>query len=162
MNPLEVIAAAKSMRAVSYTDEMSAEKCSFKDLQIGYDNCTVGCNSAIFGSSTTGPGDLIIIMAKKNKKLYMNIGVLGERLESCTLWRDQGGHEWKYNFQYKPLTQIFEVTDTIRNAVIDIAVQNSCKTTTFFNSRFCSIKLRPIVHELFAQNIIEKSVLARQ
>ena len=78
----------------------------------------------------------------------MVIGILCEKLESCDKWKTEGGCEWPYNWTYKPITTIFMYDDLTKLEVKKIAEDNLLNPNIVFNSRFCSVKLRPIIEML--------------
>jgi hypothetical protein len=146
---MEFIQAATTIRAISYTDAFSAEHSAYNDLVLGHQYGKVGCNSKVFGSDKTQPGDLVLIMAPHNNRRFFTMGVLEERLQTCTLWKDNGGEEWEFNFSYMPLLGIHEVTEPLLIRVHEIAEEHGLKATNFFHSRFCSVKLKPIFLKVF-------------
>lgn len=149
LSKMNFIQAATNIRAVSYTNDHSVNSCAYKDLELGHIHGKVGCNSSVFGCKKTKSGDIVMIMARNKNKTYFTIGVLGERLESCSLWSDNGGENWKYNFSYSPLTPIVELTKDLHSKIIATGEKYNCNGKNFLNSRFCSIKLKPIFQEIY-------------
>lgn len=135
------------VRCVSYTDAFSANGCSLIDLQLGVQNCVVGCNSSVFGSSQ--PGDLVIMTASSAKKQYFALGTLCERLPICSVWKDAGGHSWEHNFTYVPLVSgIYERTDDINAYVAELCTKHGVNPKHFFHPRFCGERYAPVLQEL--------------
>lgn len=159
LDPLSAIRAAKKIRGITYTDEHSSENCSLNDLKIGHENCVVGCNSKVFGSSSTKSGDLVVIKANDGKRHFMTMGILNTFLSSCDAWKDKGGNVWLYNYSYIPITDIFEITPSFREEVLRLGKEHSCNGLNFFNSRFTSEKLRPIFLSLFERNLIPAATI---
>lgn len=152
---IKAVQDAANIRGIAYQDMYSADKCSYKDLKLGYKNCLVGCNGALsLGASTTKKGDIVVIKANKGGRKYMSIGILDTRLTSCDLWYRHGGHKWQYNYTYKPITKIFEITDAIVDTVNELGEKHNCNAKNFFNARFCSVKLKPILLDLILENTI--------
>lgn len=146
---MDHIIAARNIRAVSYTNKYSANGSSYKDLELGHKNSVVGCNSNVFGSKATRSGDIVLIISRDNKKIYITMGVLEKRLHNCKLWHDNGGELWLHNFSYKSLIPITEITSEIQIRINRYAEKHDCNAKNFLNSRFCSAKLRPIFIELY-------------
>lgn len=134
------------IRCVTYAPRFSAGGCSLNDLLIGVKHGVVGCGSKNLNSSNLG--DYVVINAEKNKVKYVVIGILCEKLESCDKWKTEGGCEWPYNWTYKPITTIFMYDDLTKLEVKKIAEDNLLNPNIVFNSRFCSVKLRPIIEML--------------
>ena len=134
------------IRCVTYAPRFSAGGCSLNDLLIGVKHGVVGCGSKNLNSSN--PGDYVVINAEKNKVKYVVIGILCEKLESCDKWQIEGGCAWPYNWTYKPITTIFIYDDLTKLEVKKIAEDNLLNPNIVFNSRFCSVKLRPIIEML--------------
>ena len=137
---------AMKIRCVTYAPRFSAGGCSLNDLLIGVKHGVVGCGSKNLNSSNLG--DYVVINAEKNKVKYVVIGILCEKLESCDKWQIEGGCEWPYNWTYKPITTIFMYDDLTKLEVKKIAEDNLLNPNIVFNSRFCSVKLRPIIEML--------------
>ena len=135
-----------NIRCVTYSPAFSAGGCSLNDLLIGVKHGVVGCGSKVFNASNLG--DYVIINAEKNKVKYVVIGILCEKLESCDKWEIEGGCAWPYNWTYKPITTIFIYDDLTKLEVKKIAEDNLLNPNIVFNSRFCSVKLRPIIEML--------------
>ena len=135
-----------NIRCVTYSPAFSAGGCSLNDLLIGVKHGVVGCGSKVFNASNLG--DYVIINAEKNKVKYVVIGILCEKLESCDKWQIEGGCAWPYNWTYKPITTIFIYDDLTKLEVKKIAEDNLLNPNIVFNSRFCSVKLRPIIEML--------------
>ena len=135
-----------NIRCVTYSPAFSAGGCSLNDLLIGVKHGVVGCGSKVFNASNLG--DYVIINAEKNKVKYVVIGILCEKLESCDKWEIEGGRAWPYNWTYKPITTIFIYDDLTKLEVKKIAEDNLLNPNIVFNSRFCSVKLRPIIEML--------------
>ena len=135
-----------NIRCVTYSPAFSAGGCSLNDLLIGVKHGVVGCGSKVFNASNLG--DYVIINAEKNKVKYVVIGILCEKLESCDKGQIEGGCAWPYNWTYKPITTIFIYDDLTKLEVKKIAEDNLLNPKIVFNSRFCSVKLRPIIEML--------------
>ena len=135
-----------NIRCVTYSPAFSAGGCSLNDLLIGVKHGVVGCGSKVFNASKLG--DYVIINAEKNNVKYVVIGILCEKLESCDKWEREGGCAWPYNWTYKPITTIFIYDDLTKLEVKKIAEDNLLNPKIVFNSRFCSVKLRPIIEML--------------
>ncbi len=140
---------ATTIRAITYKNAMSAEHSSYNDLILGHIHGKVGCNSKVFGSDATKEGAIVLIMAEEKRKRYFTFGVLGERLPSCSLWKDHGGQEWLYNFSYTPLLPVLEITSDMEKDVYEFAEKHQCNAKNFFHGRFCSVLLKPIFVELY-------------
>lgn len=153
-DPLTAIQTASNARAVTYTDERSAKGSSYDDMCIGYEKHLVGCNTKIFGPKHTMKGDLVLIKANKGKQIFMNIGILEKRLSSCTAWKDEGGEEWEHNWEYTPLTTIFELTPMMKETLERIGKETGCNAKNFTNPRFHSILLRPMYKALFETSLV--------
>jgi hypothetical protein len=155
MDRATIIQNAVNIRGIAYQDKYSANNCSYDDLKLGHDNGRVGCNGKLtLGASTTTAGDLVVVKANDEKRKYMSIGVLETRLEECDLWHNHGGLKWKYNFTYKPLTKIFEITPKLREKVDELGAKHNCNAKNFFNARFCSVKLKAILLDLVLEDAI--------
>jgi hypothetical protein len=143
-----------NIRCVTYSDEFSAGHCSYNDIIIGIEHGVVGCGSKVFNASK--PGDLVIINGKKDKKRYVVIGILCEKLVSCCdVWAKNGGVYWPYNWTYKPITNLFQYDEATKNRAKQISEIYSLNHKILFNSRFCSKKLKPMVDmliDLFSNN----------
>ena len=136
------------VRCVTYTDKFSIQGSSMIDLEVGHQHRMVGCNSSVFGASKRN--DIVIITAKDGKKKYAVIGVLKEKLDSCDLWLRRGGHQWKHNYTYVTLTEIFEVTSEVMEEIVRLCDSDPNKPNPkyLFHSRFCGIRYRGVVMEL--------------
>ena len=134
------------IKCVTYTPEFSVDGDPVNDLLIGCRREIVGCKSSNLNSSTLG--DYIVINATKNNVKYVVIGILCEKLEYCDTWEREGGYIWPYNWTYKPVTQIFIYDDLTKYEVKQIAHDNNLNPNIVFNSRYCSIQLRPIIEML--------------
>ena len=135
-----------NIRCVTYSPAFSAGGCSLNDLLIGVKHGVVGCGSKNLNASNLG--DYVIINATRDKVKYVVIGILCEKLESCDKWEIEGGCAWPYNWTYKPITTIFIYDDLTKLEVKKIAEDNLLNPNIVFNSRFCSVKLRPIIEML--------------
>jgi hypothetical protein len=135
-----------NIRCVTYSHEFSAGHCSYNDVIIGIEHGVVGCGSKVFNASK--PGDLVIINGIKDKKKYVVIGILCEKLVSCDVWAKNGGVLWPYNWTYKPITKMFQYDEATKNRVKQISEIYSLNHKILLNSRFCSKKLKPIVDML--------------
>ena len=135
-----------NIRCVTYSPAFSAGGCSLNDLLIGVKHGVVGCGSKNLNASNLG--DYVIINATRDKVKYVVIGILCEKLESCDKWQVEGGCAWPYNWTYKPITTIFIYDDLTKLEVKKIAEDNLLNPKIVFNSRFCSVKLRPIIEML--------------
>lgn len=144
------VQSATIVRAVTYTNAMSLDENSYKDMELGFHHQMVGCNSKVFGSGKTNTGSLVVIMADKRnpstnkKERFVNLGILGERLESCDLWKAHGGHLWDFNFRYTPLTPIVCITPTIVSFINTFCAENELNASCVLNARFCSVKVLPV------------------
>ena len=137
-----------NIRCITYKDERSAEKSAYNDLMLGCEHGVVGCNSKVFGSLKTIKGDLVIINAKKDGITHAIIGRLDTKLDECTVWSDEGGEIWTYNWTYEPLTDIFQYDTETKDEIIDFCTIHSLKYNNLFNSRLCSNKLQKAVELL--------------
>jgi hypothetical protein len=152
---IKAVQDAANIRGIAYQDMYSADKCSHTDLKLGHENGLVGCNGTLsLGASTTKKGDIVVIKANKGKRRYMSIGILETRLSSCDLWYKNGGHRWKYNYTYKPITKIFKITPELIQKVEALGAKHNCNAKNFFNARFCSVKLKPILLDLILEDVI--------
>lgn len=135
-----------NIRCITYVPRFSAGGSSLNDLLIGVKHGVVGCGSKNLNASKLG--DYVVINAEEKKVKYVVIGILCEKLESCDKWEIEGGCMWPYNWTYKPVTQIFIYDDLTKLEVKKIAEDNLLNPKIVFNSRFCSVKLRPIIEML--------------
>jgi hypothetical protein len=136
----------ENIRCVGYKNEYSAEKSSFRDLEIGLEYGVVGCSSKVFGSKNTKRGDIVLITADKDKKRYAIIGRLEEKIEgNCIKWMEHGGMMWDYNWTYTPLTNIFQIDN---EEIKQLSLRHDVKWKNVFHSRFSSKIVRPVVDEL--------------
>jgi hypothetical protein len=136
------------VRCVTYTDAFSAGHCSYNDLLIGAKHNVVGCNSKVFGAGR--PGDLVIITANKGKERFFTIGTLDQRLITCNLWADDGGHVWTYNSIYTPLIGIHAVTPAIKEMLATICTKYLVDPRYVMHSRFCGERYAPVLRDLVA------------
>jgi len=137
------------IKCVTYTPEFSAGGDPVNDLLIGANHEIVGCKSSNLNSAILG--DYVVINATKNKVKYVVIGILCEKLECCNIWEREGGCIWPYNWSYKPVTQIFIYDDLTKLEVKKTSEDNFLSPNSpkyVFNSRYCSVKLRPIIEML--------------
>ena len=137
-----------NIRCVTYQDKFSADFSAYKDLMLGYENRVVGCGSKVFGSLKTIKGDLVIINAKKDGVIHAIIGRLDTKLDECTVWSDEGGKIWPYNWTYEPLTDIFQYDTETKDEMKEFCEAYSLKYKNLFNSRLCSNKLQKAVDRL--------------
>lgn len=145
---LNAIKEASSISTLTYTDEHSCGGSAYSDLELGLKHTMVGCNSIRLRPGNALPGTIVKTQAKKNGIWYFTIGILGAHVQECTLWKDHGGEVWKYNHYYEPLTSIMTLNPEMKKFIEDSAGRHGLSKTTFFNSRFCSIKLRPVFEDL--------------
>jgi len=136
----------QNIRCVTYKDEFSSENCAYNDLEIGIRNSVVGCGSSVFGASK--PGDIVLINAIKDKKRYVVIGLLSEKLEYCDAWVEEGGRRWDHNYKYTPITSMFQYDFNTEQDVQDLCKTHSLNKNNLFNSRFCSKKLKVVIDRL--------------
>jgi len=132
-----------SVQCITYVNEYSAGKSSLRDLEIGIEHGVVGCGSNRLNKSKRG--DIVIINATDNKIKYAVIGQLTEKLESCDKWSNEGGHTWPYNWEYIPLTPIFEYDNETKQEISQICREYSIYPGHVFNSRYCAKKYQPVV-----------------
>ena len=135
-----------NIRCVTYQDKFSANFSAYKDLMLGYENRVVGCGSKVFGSSKKD--DIVIINAKKDGITHAIIVRLDTKLDECTVWSDEGGLNWPYNWTYEPITTMFQYDEETKRDMIDFCTIHSLKYNNLFHSRFCSIKLEKAVDVL--------------
>jgi hypothetical protein len=135
------------MGCIAYSDKYSVGKSAWNDLLLGCDHNMVGCNSRTLGNCANR-GDIIIIVANNNKKKYCIVVSLQERIENCELWFNEGGHLWKYNWTYKPITNIIEITPQLKQELQDFCGEHELKYNNLFHSRFCSNKLKLAIEYL--------------
>lgn len=136
------------VKCVNYVDEYSINETSINDLEVGHQYRTVGNNSKNLGSAKMN--DIVMITATDGGIRYVVIGVIKNKLESCDLWERNGGHLWKYNFTYVPITDIFKVTTDIREKIVELCNidPNKPHPNKFFNPRFCGDRYKNIILEL--------------
>jgi hypothetical protein len=156
---LNAIKNASSISTLTYTDAHSCDGSAYRDLELGMKHTMVGCNSVRLRPGNALPGAIVKTQAKKDGIWYFTIGVLGAHAQACTLWKDHGGEVWKYNHYYEPLTGIVEVTPEMKKYIKESAERHGLPTTTFFNSRFCSAKLRPIFEDLIQWEGFQRALL---
>jgi len=140
------------VRCVSYVDEFSAEKSCLRDLEIGLENQVVGCNSKTFGSSQKG--DFVIICARHAGRLFVCIGEIDEAVKT-SVWADQGGVRWQYNFRFTPLTKIVEVDKEKKERIKEMCDMYEVNPNMMFNMRFCGERYLPIIHWCIRDGIFE-------
>jgi hypothetical protein len=90
----------------------------------------------------------VVIGAKKDGIFYCVIVVLENRLGSCSVWSDEGGLKWPYNWTYIPLTKVFTYTEDLKSHILSFCEIKSLKYKNLFHPRFCSIKLKEAMEEL--------------
>jgi len=134
------------VRCVAYSDKFSINNSSFEDLKLGHEYTTVGCNSSVFGASV--PGDFVIITAKSKGERIAVLGVLVEKVDDCLLWQNRGGKQWKYNFKYQPLTDIFKIEQHIFDFLDKECIEKDIKSQYFFHSRFCGARYKDVFTNL--------------
>ena len=129
-----------------------SKKCVFvasfikiNDLHLGHVHHVVGCGSKWMDRAK--PGDLVVICAKK-EGLYCIVVALKERLGSCSVWADEGGLKWDYNWTYTPLTPLFMYTGEMKASILSVCETHGLKYKNIFHPRFCSEKLKEAVEEL--------------
>ena len=93
-------------------------------------------------------GDLVLICAKREGNMYCIIVALKERLGSCTVWADEGGLTWPYNWTYTPLTSLFMYTEEMKSSIVSLCELHGLKYKNIFHPRFCSEKLKEPIEEL--------------
>jgi hypothetical protein len=135
-----------SIQCITYVNKYSAGKSSLRDLQIGIEHGVVGCGSKRLDKSQQG--DIVIINATDNKIKYAVIGQLIEKIASCDKWSKEGGHTWPYNWEYTPLTPIFEYNSETKQEITQICKDHSIYPGHVFNSRYCNKKYKPVVYFL--------------
>ena len=150
---------ASSISTLTYTDAHSCNGSAYRDLELGYTHKMVGCNSVRLKPGNALPGALVKTQAKKDGQWYFTIGILGAHAAECTLWKDHGGEVWKYNHYYEPLTGIVCLTPEMKKFIDESAEKYGLSTKTFFNSRFCSAKLRPVFQDLFEWDGFQHALL---
>ena len=133
------------IRCISYKDKFSAGHSAWNDLHLGHVHHVVGCGSKWMDRAA--PGDLVVICAKKGGDLYCIIVALKERLGSCTVWADEGGLSWPYNWTYTPLTSLFLYTKEMKASILSMCT-SGLKYKNIFHPRFCSEKLKEPIEEL--------------
>jgi len=134
------------IRCIAYKDEFSAGCSAWNDLHLGHVHHVVGCGSKWMDRSV--PGDIVVICAKKEGHLYCIIVSLKERLGSCTVWADEGGLKWPYNWTYTPLTPLFLYTEEMKTSIMTICESRALKYKNIFHPRFCSEKLKEPIEAL--------------
>jgi hypothetical protein len=144
-----------NLRCVTYVPKFSAGNSAKRDIEIGITHGVVGCGSKVFNASN--PGDYVVINGNEHNQKYVVIGILCEKLESCDRWIVEGGHQWPYNWTYRPLTRIFIYDQQTKSEIIQLAQElsqnqeNKLNPNCLFNSRFCSKKLKPLVDMLITK-----------
>lgn len=134
------------MNCIVYKDEFSAGRNAYNDLHIGHIHYCVGCGSQWMDRAK--PGHVVVIGAKKDGMFYCVIVVLENKLGSCSVWADEGGLKWPYNWNYRPLTEVFTYTENLKSHILSFCEINSLKYKNLFHPRFCSIKLKKAMEEL--------------
>lgn len=152
MNATEIVRNAAKIRCVTYKDDFSSNKCSYDDMMIGVHNGVVGCNSGVFGASS--PGDIVLITSNKGKEKYFIVGVLTNQLHNCDAWKNEGGFAWEHNFEYTPLSKIVFITNELKAEMVKICLNHNVDDKYLLHSRFCGIRYKPILMDMFALNII--------
>jgi hypothetical protein len=152
MNAAEIVRNANKIRCVTYKDDFSANKCSYDDMMIGVNSGVVGCNSGVFGSSSSG--DIVIITSNKGKEKYFIVGVLRNQLHNCDAWKHEGGFAWDHNFEYTPLSKIVFITNELKAEMVKICLNHNVDDKYLLHSRFCGIRYKPVLIDMFALNII--------
>ena len=99
---------ARQVMCVSYTDLDSVGGNSLIDLQVGYAHKVVSSGQTRLNAAAN---DSLVVVRSKTHAV---VGVIGDRIPTCTLWADRGGKKFKYSRQFTPLTGIFPI-DSIRD-----------------------------------------------
>lgn len=133
---------AANLKCVTYTDENSVNGSSFQDLMLGLEHKILGCNTNLFMN------DMVLLTATKDKKRYVVVVRLEERLVDCTLWLDHGGKHWLHNFRFQALTGLQQVDEPFRLAMKEFGIKHGLNPNNLLNSRFCSAKMWPLMQEL--------------
>ncbi len=136
----------RQSRCVSYTQAHSADRDGVTDLHIGHAHTTVSCGSSSFGGSK--PGDYVLISGTRGKSRFFTIGVIIAPIVACDIWAQRGGKIWPHNFEYRPLTEIHEVTPTLKKTIAALCEKHSVSATTFFNPMGHGRKYIPVIRDL--------------
>lgn len=148
---------AKRLCCVTYTDEQSACQSALTDFTIGLETRMVGCNLAAF--SGLNKGDWVLIQAKQSKQRPNKLLVVGQIDEvidnhdvgDVNVWKDKGGHEWKYNCRFTPLTHSIECTEDVIKTLKEWCTQHELTYSVLVCSRFCNKKYLPVVQEMVSK-----------
>ena len=119
------------MNCIVYKNEFSAGRDAYNDLLIGDEHQCVGCGSKWMERAK--PGHIVLIGAKKSGIFYCVIVKLKEKLETCTVWEDEGGLKWPYNWSYKPLTEVFTYTEDLKCHLFSFCESNTLKYKNIFH-----------------------------
>lgn len=100
--------------AISYTDEHSVSGNARVDFQLGREHHQIGCNSSTM--SNVPIGTWVLVQTKPGKlartKLVQIVEIVA-KVES-SLWYDRQGQQWKHNYDVRPLTEVIEITDEVK------------------------------------------------
>ena len=122
------------LRCITYNDKFSVNKSSYNDLVISFEKNVIGCNGT--NCSKLSTGDYVIVTAKQNKKKYYCIGIIQNSMDYCYEWSLRGGHNWDYNYTFKPITAITEITNELKQSLLQMNIDPK----HLFNMRFCTEK----------------------
>ena len=118
MNSLKQLALNSSqVICVAYADKFSIDGKSIIDLEVGCKNGVVSSNQDVLDRADLG--SLAIVTSQSR---HFVIGVLGKHIEECKLWKDQGGHMFKYAREFTPITSITPIQAFIEKwkAICDV------------------------------------------
>ena len=98
-----------------YADHPSIDVDSWADHELGRRHNIFGSNNP--NNQNLKPGDMSVVVAysRVRKNWIVQLVRIEERLYICTLWEDNGGRSWKYNYRFTPLSNPFIVSKDNKN-----------------------------------------------
>lgn len=141
---------------ITYKDKHSAERSALNDLNISY-------NNNIFAAGLKRlkgfkEGDYVMICADDRRKKFGFLAQIVEKLDTIlTVWADQGGDIWEFNFAIQSISPIMDLSSqsTIRTQMKEIGTHLGLNSNNMFNMRFCSEKLLPLLQKTINQGLFQ-------
>ena len=126
--------AAKAVVCIAYTDNMSVEGSSRRDLEIGCENNMVSSNQEVLDRAAEG--SLAIVTSQSDDFV---IGIVGKSVENCGVWEKEGGHRFRYARVFTPVTDILSKKEYSEkwDAVCQVLGCSGKNPKYLFHSRFC-------------------------
>ena len=100
-----------------YSDSHSIRKDSIVDLKLSWASNYIARNSA---RANVGDGVLVVARSSLVNKVNLFAGVVVSEAGETDLWKNYGGHKWKFSYEIEKLSAIASIHEAIVESIINL------------------------------------------